>query len=95
MPFRKAAMFFSGQAARSGQTFSNQRCWPVFPQMKVAKEETFGRLRPLFRFETDEEELNGQRHRIWSRELLTVVISAASGGRRRRSNAEWSASIPA
>jgi succinate-semialdehyde dehydrogenase/glutarate-semialdehyde dehydrogenase len=29
----------------------------VTPQMKVAKEETFGPLAPLFRFETDEEGL--------------------------------------
>ncbi len=37
---------------------------------KVAKEETFGPLAPLFRFTDEADVIRRQRYRIWSRRLL-------------------------
>jgi succinate-semialdehyde dehydrogenase/glutarate-semialdehyde dehydrogenase len=49
-------VLLGGQRHALGQTFFEPTVLAnVTPQMKVAKEETFGPLAPLFRFEKDEE----------------------------------------
>jgi succinate-semialdehyde dehydrogenase/glutarate-semialdehyde dehydrogenase len=49
-------VLFGGKRHALGQTFFEPTVLSdVTPQMKVAKEETFGPLAPLFRFETDDE----------------------------------------
>jgi succinate-semialdehyde dehydrogenase / glutarate-semialdehyde dehydrogenase len=49
-------LLLGGKRHALGQTFFEPTVLAgVTPQMKVAKEETFGPLAPLFRFETDEE----------------------------------------
>ena len=49
-------VLLGGKRHALGQTFFEPTVLAgVTPQMKVAKEETFGPLAPLFRFETDEE----------------------------------------
>ena len=51
-------VLLGGKRHALGQTFFEPTVLAgVTPQMKVAKEETFGPLAPLFRFETDEEGL--------------------------------------
>ena len=60
------------QAARSRSNVfrTDSSKWRT-SQMKVAREETFGPLAPLFRFGSDEEGYSdGQRHRVWFSELL-------------------------
>ncbi len=49
-------VLLGGKRHALGQTFFEPTVlWDVTPQMKVAREETFGPLAPLFRFGTDEE----------------------------------------
>jgi succinate-semialdehyde dehydrogenase / glutarate-semialdehyde dehydrogenase len=53
-----AHILLGGKRHALGQTFFEPTVLAgVTPQMKVAKEETFGPLAPLFRFETDEQAL--------------------------------------
>ena len=65
--------------------------------MKVAREETFGPVAPLFRFKTEDEgDRAGQRHRVRPRvRISTPATSAASGASPRRSNTASSASTRA
>ena len=51
-----ARVLLGGKRHALGQTFFEPTVLAgVTPQMKVAREETFGPLAPLFRFETDEQ----------------------------------------
>ena len=62
----------AASATSSAASSSSPPCSPTATQdMKVAHEETFGPVAPLFRFETEEEVIRlGQRHRCRPRRLL-------------------------
>ncbi len=65
----------------------------VTPDMRLAREETFGPVAPVFRFK-DEAEVDPARQRHASSAsppTSTRATSAASGASPRRSNTAWSA----
>ena len=82
---------------RGGLFFQPTILTGVTTDMKVAREETFGPVAPLFKFDTEEEVIEtGQRHRI--RPCLLFLFEATSprsSGSPRHWNMAWSASIPA
>ena len=67
----------------------------VTTEMKVAREETFGPVAPLFRFETEEEAIRMANDTEYGLAglLLQPATSAASGGSPRRWNTASSASM--
>ena len=69
----------------------------VTPDMKVASEETFGPVAPLFRSRRTREVDRDSRTTPSSASprISTAAISAASGASPKRSNTAWSASTPA
>ncbi len=68
----------------------------VTQEMAIAREETFGPVAPLFRFETEDEVIEYANATCSvSPPISTAATSAASGGWPRASNTAWSASIPA
>jgi succinate-semialdehyde dehydrogenase / glutarate-semialdehyde dehydrogenase len=84
-------LLLGGKRHALGQTlFEPTVLAGVTPQMKVAREETFGPLAPLFRFETDEQAIQlandtefGLASYFYSRDIGRIWRAAG--------NAEWSA----
>ena len=67
----------------------------VTPEMAVAREETFGPVAPVFRFETEDEVIGSPTTpSSASPPTSTPATSAGSSASPRRSNTAWSASIP-
>jgi succinate-semialdehyde dehydrogenase/glutarate-semialdehyde dehydrogenase len=56
--------------ARGGNFFEPTVLADVTPAMRVAREETFGPVAPLFRFKTKPRRSHGQRHRVRPRRLF-------------------------
>ena len=83
--------------AHGGTFFEPTVLADVTTDMKVAHEETFGPVAPLFRFKTEEEaDRARERHASSvSPRISTAATSAASGGSPRRSSTASSASTPA
>ena len=90
-------VLLGGKRHALGQTFFEPTVLAgVTPQMKVAKEETFGPLAPLFRFETDEDGIQmandtefGLASYFFSRDVGRIWRAAEA------LDSEWSESIQA
>jgi succinate-semialdehyde dehydrogenase/glutarate-semialdehyde dehydrogenase len=68
----------------------------VTPAMRVAREETFGPVAPVFRFKSEARgDRHGQRHRVRPRRLLLSRDVARCCASAKRSSTAWSASTPA
>jgi succinate-semialdehyde dehydrogenase/glutarate-semialdehyde dehydrogenase len=93
----KGARVLCGGArhARGGNFFQPTVLADVTTGMKVAREETFGPVAPLFRFTTEAEAIalaNDTEFGLAA--YFFRATSAAAGGSAKRWNTAWSGSIP-